>query len=237
MAQFSVTDSIDPLLRVELAPHEEINAERNAMVSMDGSLSLIGSPKGGIFKALARKFFNSESFFQQRIRAEDQAGSVLLAPMLPGAVRTLDIGNRQYLLNDGAYLASESSVELELTSQSLWKTFFADNGGFFLMQTSGHGKLAIAGFGSLSEITLDGTQPVLIDNGHLVAWDNQLKYEVAFRTSRRSLISTIFHSQTTGEGVVLRFEGQGKLYVSSRNRENLIELVAQRVIPQDDKQQ
>ena len=72
MAQFDISGSVDPLLSVTLNKGESLFAESNAMVAMDGTLSLSGRTKGGFFKSLARKFLNDETFFQQKITAEDE---------------------------------------------------------------------------------------------------------------------------------------------------------------------
>lgn len=56
MAQFDISGSVDPLLSVTLNKGENLFAESNAMVAMDGTLSLSGRTKGGFFKTLARKF-------------------------------------------------------------------------------------------------------------------------------------------------------------------------------------
>lgn len=74
MAQFDISGSVDPLLSVTLNKGESLFAESNAMVAMDGTLSLSGRTKGGFFKSLARKFLNDETFFQQKITAEDEGG-------------------------------------------------------------------------------------------------------------------------------------------------------------------
>lgn len=77
--RFEITGSVDPLLSVTLEKGEKVLAESNAMVAMDGDLSLKGRSRGGIMKSLARKLLNDESFFQQYVEAEKGPGSVLLA--------------------------------------------------------------------------------------------------------------------------------------------------------------
>ena len=59
--------------------------------------------------ALARKFANNESFFQQSIEATGGDGQVLLAPELPGDIQILEIGQRQFRIADGAFLVSRSA--------------------------------------------------------------------------------------------------------------------------------
>lgn len=100
MVRFEVTGGVDPLLTVQLDCGDKVLAESNAMVAMDGVLSLKGKSRGGVLKSFARKLFNDETFFQQYIEAKEGAGQVLLAPNIPGDIRILDVGDRQYLLSD-----------------------------------------------------------------------------------------------------------------------------------------
>lgn len=142
------------------------------MVAMDGTLSLSGRTKGGFFKSLARKFLNDETFFQQKITAEDEGGRALL-------------GN---------------------------------SGGLFVMAIEGEGRVAVSGFGSVRRIDIADGQKLIVDNGHLVAWEKSLDYELSINTSRSGLLGKLVSSQTTGEGIVLEFKGPGAVYVCSRNK-------------------
>ena len=172
MAQFDISGSVDPLLSVTLNKGESLFAESNAMVAMDGTLSLSGRTKGGFFKSLARKFLNDETFFQQKITAEDEGGRALL-------------GN---------------------------------SGGLFVMATEGEGRVAVSGFGSVRRIDISDSQKLIVDNGHLLAWEKSLDYELSINTSRSGLLGKLVSSQTTGEGIVLKFKGPGAVYVCSRNK-------------------
>lgn len=223
MPQMTISGSIDPLLSVALEKGEAIFAERNAMVAMDSTLALTGRAKGGLFSALSRKFLNDESFFQQKIEALDGAGEVLLTPTLPGDVILLNAGEQQYMISDGAYLASTESVELEMKSQGLGRALLGNSGGLFVMSTEGQGQIAVSGFGSVRAIELDGSRSVYVDNGHLVAWDQALDYELALNTAKQGFFGKILHSQTSGEGIVLKFSGCGSLYVCSRNRGGFVD--------------
>ena len=191
MARFEVLSSIDPLLRISLEPGESVAAESNAMVAMDGSISLKGETRGGFFKSLARKFLNDENFFQQSFVADDEPGSVLLAPNLPGDVVVLDVGERQYMLSDGAFLAATDGVELETKTQSLGRALLGNSGGLFLMATQGHGQIALSGFGSIQAVDVKPGQKLIVDNGHLVAWDRELDYELSINTARSGLLGKV----------------------------------------------
>lgn len=225
MVQFQVTGGVDPLLTVTLEHGDKVLAESNAMVAMDGDLSLQGKSRGGIMKSLARKFFNDETFFQQEIIAEKGPGEVLLAPTIPGDIRILEVGDRHYTLSDGAFLASTDGVELSTRAQSIGRAIFGDAGGFFVIETEGHGQVAVSGFGSIRELEVKPGKTLVIDNGHVVAWDSALEYDLSINTSRRGLLGKLVHSQTSGEGIVLKFRGEGKVVVCSRNKGGFIDWI------------
>ena len=224
---FEITGSVDPLLSVSLQKGEKVLAESNAMVAMDGDLSLKGRSRGGIMKSLARKLLNDESFFQQYIEAEKGPGTVLLAPNIPGDIRILDVGARQYMVSDGAFLAATEGVDLEVKSQGLGRAILGDSGGFFVMATQGSGQVAVSGFGSVRELEVAEGQFLVVDNGHLVAWDRSLDYELSINTSHSGLFGKLINSQITGEGIVLKFRGHGKVIVCSRNKGGFLDWIFQ----------
>ncbi|CAN7298215.1 MULTISPECIES: TIGR00266 family protein [Duganella] len=218
MPKFSITGDIDPFLHVSLAHGEKIYCESDAMVMMEAALDLKGKVTGGIGAAIMRRFANGESFFQQHIEAVRGEGDCLLAPRLPGAMQILDVGQQQYMLSDGAFVAATSSVELKVRTQSLGNALFAQSGGFFITETAGVGQVAVSGFGSMSQLDVTPGRDVIIDNSHVVAWDSALRYEISVTTGGSSgFLSNLVNSQTSGEGMVLRFSGQGKILICSRN--------------------
>ena len=89
-----------------------------------------------------------------------------------------------------------------------------------VMQTQGQGKLVVSGFGSLFEIDVTPDKDVIIDNGHVVCWDSRLQYSLSMATSqKKGFLGNIINSVTSGEGMVLKFSGQGKVVICSRNRD------------------
>ena len=137
MAKFTAQAGIDPLLRVDLDPGDEVAAERGSMVMMDAGLILKGKTRGGFFKSLARKFLNDETFFQQWIAAEDQAGTAYLAPSLPGGVKVLDVKDDGVMIADGCFLAATAGIDISAKAQGLGRAILSDSGGFFIMKAEG----------------------------------------------------------------------------------------------------
>lgn len=221
-ATFSLIGTIEPFLHCNLKKGDSIYCEANAMVMMETNLELKGKLQGGVMQSLMRRFANDESLFQQEIEAVHGEGDCLLAPTLDGDMQILDVGANQYTLSDGAFVAASRSVEVRANIQrNLGGAVFGDTGGFVVMQTQGTGQVVVSGFGSLFEIDVEPGKDVIIDNGHVVCWDSRLEYSLSVSTSKtKGFMSNIINSVTSGEGMVLKFSGQGKVVICSRNRDS-----------------
>jgi uncharacterized protein (TIGR00266 family) len=227
MPVFTVTGDIDPFLHVTMQQGEVIYCESDAMVMMESALDLTGAVQGGIMQAAMRRFTNGESFFQQKIEAKRGGGDCLLSPTTPGGIQVLDVGTTQYCLSDGAYIAATSNVQITAKMQGIGNALFAGTGGFFIGQSSGVGQVAVGGFGSLFMIDVTPGKDIVVDNGHVVAWDASLNYQIAASTSQsQGLFGNLVNSVTSGEGVVLRFSGSGKVLLCSRNRDSFLAWLA-----------
>ena len=221
MADFTVTGDIDPFLHISLKHGEKIYCEANAMVMMEQTLDLKGKMTGGLGSALMRRFANGESFFQQHIEATRGDGDCLLSPTLPGAIEVLDVGTDSYMLSDGAFVAAESGVTLNVRTQNIGSALFGQTGGFFICEASGRGKLAVSGFGSSFALDVEPGKDIIIDNAHVVAWDSRLHHEISVTTQNSGgFLGQLVNSVTSGEGMVLKFSGRGKVIICSRNRDN-----------------
>jgi len=195
-----------PLARVILDAGEKITAESGAMVAMSPTLEISGEAKGGLLKSLGRKMLGGESFFQSTISAYDQ-GEVLLAPSAPGALLVQD-GSHDMMLQKGAFLAADDSVEVSPRGQGVGKGLFSGE-GFFVMQVSGSGPLVLSSYREIHQVDLDVGQEYILDNGHLEAWN--CNYDI------QKAASGWFRSLTSGEGLVCRFTGPGTVYIQTRN--------------------
>ncbi len=147
----------------------------------------------------------------------------MLSPTLPGAIQVLEVGAISYSITDGAFVAAESGVTLNVRTQSLGTAMFGQTGGFFICEASGVGKLAVSGFGSSFVLDVEPGKDIIIDNAHVVAWDSALHHEISVTTQQSGgFLGSLVNSVTSGEGMVLKFSGKGKVIICSRNRENFM---------------
>lgn len=229
MATFTLVGSPEPFLHVSMKRGESIYCESDAMVMVEQNLEVTGKLRGGVFQAFMRKFTSGESLFQQQIKASNGDGECLLSPNLDGDMQILDVGQRQYILSDGAFVAATEHTNIKAKVQSnIGGALFGGTGGFVVMETGGQGQVCISGSGTLLELDVTPEQgEVTIDNGHVAAWDASLNYNIGMPTSGGGgIVGNIFNSLTSGEGLVIKFRGHGKVIVCSRNRASYLQWLA-----------
>ncbi|MBL1226317.1 TIGR00266 family protein [Enterococcus sp. BWR-S5] len=223
---FKMTENtLFPLVEVSLQNREMIQLERGAMVYHNGQINLEGkmnsngqSGLGGAIRALGRSMTSGESFFITQATGLSDNAVIALAPGTPGAIKELEVGMEHWRLNDGAFLACDATVSYEMKRQKVSTSLFGGTGGFFVMETAGKGTLLVNAYGDIVELQLDGNQPFIIDNQHVVAWTESLDYNI-------KVASGIF-GFTTGEGLVNEFHGRGTVLIQTRNVEALAGMVA-----------
>lgn len=196
------------LAKVTLQPNEQIIAESGAMVGMSTNVHMETQSRGGLMGGLKR-MFGGESFFRNTFTAQNGPGEVLLAQALCGDMVTLEMTPNGYFIQNSAYIASTPDVQIE-TQTGGFKGFFSGAGVFILKATSQQpGQVLVGAFGGIQELQCNDN--MVIDTGHLVAWDATLQYSVG--KSGAGWIA----SYLSGEGLVCHFTGQGRIWIQSRN--------------------
>ncbi len=188
-----------------LNPGESVVAESGAMVGMSTNVQ-IQTQSGGLMKGLKR-MFGGESFFRNTFTAAGGSGEVLFATPLCGDMTVLEAGYKQWCLQNSAFVACSPSVDVK-TRTGGFRGFFS-GAGLFMLETNGQGQIIVGSFGALEQIQVDGS--MVIDTGHLVAWESTLQYTVG--KSGAGWIASFL----SGEGLVCHFQGQGTVWIQSRN--------------------
>jgi len=224
---------------VKLPPGTTVNCESDAVVAFSQGVQVRGVMAGGILSSLARTFLTNESFFTTIVENTDleSVAEVMIAPKDPGGIvlhkmtyRGTGLGRERgdgdgddLLLTSGAYIASDSNIKVTSKVQSIGKSLFSQTGSFLLRASSlnegrGVGYVAFGAYGSVHKYVLGVGEIQSVDNGHLVAWSESMKYWVGLASlldSRSSTSSRIMNSMTSGEGLMCHFEGPGTVYIQS----------------------
>jgi uncharacterized protein (TIGR00266 family) len=207
---------------VTLAAGEKIQAEPGAMVSMSATVEIDTGVQGGFMAGLKRSLLGGEGFFMNTLSAP-QGGQVTLAPALPGDITVLDLNNQSFMVQSGSYLASALTVEID-TKWGGAKTFFASE-GLIMLKCSGAGPLILASYGAIHQVDIPAGQNYIIDSGHIVAFPEDMQFEVQKAGSWKSTI-------LGGEGLVVNLTGPGTVLLQTRSEDAFMQWLLPK-IPRD----
>ncbi len=212
--QFKITGRPEfSMINVTLSDAESIVAESGAMVSMSSNMQIKTSSRGGVLKGLTRSFLGGESFFMNTYTAQGGDADIKLAPSVPGDLMHRTLNGEDFYLQSGAYVAGSPTIAIDTKFQGL-KGFFSGE-GLFMLKASGKGDLFFCSFGAIEEVDVSAFDgEYVVDTGYIVAFESTLKYNI--RTVG-GLKSTFF----SGEGLVCKFTGSGKLWLQTRAGEPL----------------
>jgi len=201
------------VLDLELDVDDYIVAQPKSMVCMStgievsaklggvtGSSSVGGSIKGLLAgENIALAIYTSKKDKQSLSLAPGTIGPILPVALLEG---------QDLLIAKGSYLASESTITLKTEFTGL-KGFMAKK-GLFLVRASGPGIVFLAASGEVREKDLVEEERFVVDNDFVVAFDSSVSYKLV--TASKGLTNSIL----SGEGLVNRYTGPGKIYYQTR---------------------
>ena len=193
---------------VQLDPGETLQVEGGSMVSMSADINIQTQARGGLLKSLGRTLLGGESFFQNIYQAGPNGGEVTVAPALPGDLYIAELQGESLMVQSGSYVASSEAVTVD-TKWGGAKTFFASE-GLIMLRVSGQGKAILSSYGAIHEINLAAGERYTIDTGHLVAFSENMGFNVR---SVGGLKSTLF----SGEGLVVDMTGPGRVLLQTRS--------------------
>jgi uncharacterized protein (TIGR00266 family) len=196
-------------LTVSLRSGETFIAEGGAMAWMSDGMGVKARLLGGFLPALVRKLVGGESLFVGEF-SHSGGGQATFSPAVPGEVGHKKLSGDSLILTGGSFMACTSGISLKTRFGGL-KSMFSGEGAFFI-ECSGEGDLFFNTFGALIEQEVDGS--FTVDTGHVVAWEPSLDYSIR---GMGGLKSTLL----SGEGLAMRFTGNGKLYLQTRTMDSL----------------
>ena len=188
------------MANIRIPAGKTLQVEASAMAWMDSSLTMKTRMKGGL-----KRLLTGEKLFINSFSAESQDAEIGIAPGTPGDLAHVYLEGETMFLQNSSYLASSPDLTVEAEFQG-FKGFFSGE-KLFMVRCSGAGDLWFNTFGSMIEIDVTGNY--VVDTGHIVGFSEGLSYDVRPVAGMKSLFFS-------GEGLVCRFSGQGKVWIQSR---------------------
>jgi uncharacterized protein (AIM24 family) len=126
-----------------------------------------------------------------------------------GGFHVLELQGQSWILEKGAYWASEGSVDLKFFKERLLTSLWAGEGLVYLQsQVSGEGKVVVTTKGPVEEIDLAEDQEVVVDGECVIG------RMASVRFSMRRPTENFLGRFTAGEPIVRVYRGPGKLLLN-----------------------
>ena len=197
-------------IRVALNAGDAIVAEADAMASMSSTIEMSTRWNGGMGRAILKRLFGGESLFVNEFSTAS-AGELVLTQSFPGDIECIELKGNTLYLQPGAFIACEPSVSLGIGYAGI--ASFVGREGLFRLKVSGQGKVWFGAYGGIFEREIEGQY--VVDSGHLIAYEPTVSLKMG-------MAGGIFSSFFSGEGLVTRVNGPGRIYMQSRSMDGLV---------------
>lgn len=187
-----------------------VTLQQGAMQWMVGDVNASTGIKGvGDF---LNKSLRSSVTNESAVKPEYHGTGMLVLEPTYKYIILLDVSdwNNSIVLEDGYFLACESTLDHKTVARSSLSSAAAGGEGLFNLGLSGEGIVALespVAYNELIEVELDNDE-LRIDGSFAVAWSSSLKFTVERTT--KSLIG----SAASGEGFVNVYRGTGKILMA-----------------------
>lgn len=188
-------------LTINVPAGKMVKVEAAAMAGMDTNMEMKTKLKGGF-----KRFLSGESLFINEFTAKNGNAEIQIAPASPGDIDHVYLDNESIFLQNSAFVASGSEIDVQTKWQGFTRGFFSGE-NFFLIKCTGKGDVWFNSYGGIIPIDVDGLY--VVDTGHIVAFTEGLDYSISSVGGYKSLFFS-------GEGLVCRFSGTGRVWIQTR---------------------
>lgn len=201
--EYEIKGGTFPVVICQLKSGERMVTESGSMVWMSPNMEMATSG-GGMGKVLSR-VFSGERMFQNIYTARGD-GMIAFGSSFPGKILPLELtGERGYILQKSAFLASETSVELSIHFNKKFGVGFFGGEGFIMQRLTGRGIAFVEVDGDLVEYTLAAGEEILVDTGNVLGFEEGVKMEIQKVEGLKNIFfggEGVFHTRLTGPGKI-----------------------------------
>lgn len=208
-------------VEIELDPQETVMAEPGSFMLMDNSIQMEtifgdgSKQQGGIFGKLmnaGKRVLTGESLFMTAYTNMGQGKKqVTFAAPYPGKIIPIDLYHLggKIICQKDSFLCAAKGVSVSIEFQKKLGTGLFGGEGFIMQKLEGDGMAFVHSGGYVLERTLQPGELLKIDTGCIVAFTQEVNYDIQFVGGIKN---TIFG----GEGVFFAtLSGPGKVWIQS----------------------
>lgn len=200
MAQFEVVEQEGMRFVKITIENETVQAERGALCWMTGDIAM--EARIPFIGTAVRAYLSEEAFIRPAFTG---SGTIYLESSL-GGFHVFDVAGDPWILESGAYWASEGSVGLSVRREKMWTSFWAGE-GFIDWQThlTGGGRVVLNTQGPIDDMMLDKGQELVVNGKYVLARTADVSYRI------RRAATTLVGTHLSGEGYCRCYAGPGRV--------------------------
>ena len=202
MPEFEVVKSEDLRMVKVTLNGDTVRSESGALHYMKGDIEM-QTKMPGVGKML-KSLVSKEDIFRPTYTG---TGEAYFGPPSFDEYHIMDLNNESWVLDQGAYVCSDMSIEVGAIRNKGVKTMLFGGEGIFQTSVQGTGKVVFKSPGPLQEIHLNG-ETLTVDGRFAVAREGSLHFQTQI------LGKGIMSKATGGEGFVNIISGTGKVLLA-----------------------
>lgn len=184
--------------------HEMVRLEAGALSYLQGDIkvhSALIPSLGGALKSMMA----DEAVYRPTYTG---TGIITLESSL-GGFHVLELSGESWILERGAYWASEGSIDVGFHREKILPSLWAGEGPVYLQtRVRGHGKVVVTTRGPVERISLEKGQRVVAEGKTVICRTGDVGFKV--RRPTKNLMGRF----TSGEGLLRVFEGPGTVILN-----------------------
>lgn len=204
--QHQIDGVIAQVLHLRFEAGESCWASRGSIVSLEDGLDWHLKVPGG-FEGAVKRGLAGENLALTFIQARREGAQAVLSANQAGKITAWDLEeDGPVLATRGSFLAAVGEVDIGVSIARRAGAAFFGGAGFFLQKMSGRGQIFIHGAGDFMERVLGEGERMLVSNGNLAAFSQQVDYNVRSVGGCRKMLfggEGIFMTELVGPGRVL----------------------------------
>ena len=208
--KYEIIGQTVPAVEVTLSAGESMFTQSGGMVWQTEGIKMTTNARGGLAKSLGR-MFTGESIFMANYTAEAESAKIAFGSSVPGCVVPVDISQGEMIVQKGAFLCAQQSVDLKATFTKKFSAGLFGGEGFILQRLFGSGMAFIEVDGDKVERILAPGEVLKVDTGNVVAFDTSVSYDI-------ETVKGLGNIFLGGEGLFLtKLTGPGRVILQTQN--------------------
>ncbi|MCR5707227.1 MAG: TIGR00266 family protein [Ruminococcus sp.] len=208
--KYEIIGQTVPAVEVTLSTGESMYTQSGGMIWQTDGIKMSTNARGGLAKSLGR-MFTGESIFMANYTAETEGAKIAFGATVPGCIVPVDISQGEMIVQKGAFLCAQQSVDLKATFTKKFSAGLFGGEGFILQRLFGSGLAFLEIDGDKVERVLAPGEVLKVDTGNVVAFDTSVSYDI-------ETVKGLGNIFLGGEGLFLtKLTGPGRIILQTQN--------------------